>query len=77
MSGEDEGDPVRHVPDGTRAGLLNGHGFHFFEGGMTLEAFLDAVLHEGRHPVLNGSFDHLFCFRFRLNQPLQFVRSEQ
>lgn len=69
--------PVRQVPDGTRAGLLNGHGFYFFEGGMTLETFLDAVLHEGRHSVLNRGFDHLFRFRLRLNQPLQFVRSEQ
>ena len=70
MSGEDEGDPVRHVPDGTREGLLNGHCFYFFEGGKALEAFLDTVLHEGRHPVLNRGFDHLFRFGFRLNQPL-------
>ncbi len=49
----------------------------FFEGGQPLQAFLDAVLHQCGHPVFNGGLDHLFRFRFGLNQPFQPVRSQQ
>src|SRR5512144_1250498 len=43
-------------PDGMPGSLLDRNRFHFFEGRQALQALLDAVLHEGRHPVFDGGF---------------------
>jgi hypothetical protein len=74
VSGEQECGSHRQGMDETHGGLLDGDGFDFLEGGQTLQALLDAVLHQRGHPVFKGGIDHLFRFSFCLNQSLQFVR---
>jgi hypothetical protein len=73
LEGQDCGSH-RQGMDETHGGLLDGDGFDFLEGGQTLEALLDAVLHQCGHPVFKGGSDHVFCFSFCLNQSLHVVR---
>jgi len=65
------------VDGGRPAGLLDRDGFHFFEGGVALQAFLNPVLHEGCHAVLDSGMHHFFRLGFRLNQAFELVCSQQ
>lgn len=53
--------------------LLDGDGFHFFERRESLQALLNAVLHERGHTVFDGGPDHLFSLGPGLYEPLQLL----
>lgn len=57
--------------------LLDGDGFHFLVCGVALQDFVDPILDERGHAILDRGLQHVFGARLLLHHTFHAVRTEE